>query len=176
MSSVDLSMESPLAIASRVAGLLQAGRRESTYKLATLMALIDFSLESTSEPDGTLPVPISEVVHRMVVYYWPQARPFHEGGSLRQTKTGASIPDRVSIVRRQLAQDGVRSPEAARESAHPAYLRLVASLRLTIAQQPLTHLQTVLPRGGAVIRNDFLFDASGFRKKMTQAELAAADP
>ena len=57
--------------------------------------------------------------------------------------------------------------EAAREAEHPDYVRLIRSLRPTVAQQPLTHLQTVPHVRDRDIRDDFLFDASGFHKKMT---------
>lgn len=152
---------------------MEIGRRESIYKLATLMALIDISVEAVDTDDEALNVSVEEIAHRVVAYYWPQIRPFHAEGRLRQAKSGASIPDRIAIVREQLGTQGVRSPEAARELDHPAYRHLISSLRLTIAQQPLTHLQNV-PSSIAHhdTGTDFLFDATRFRKKMTRAELS----
>ncbi len=41
-------------LAARVVQLVETGRRESTYKLATLMALIDICVEHSPAPDGTL--------------------------------------------------------------------------------------------------------------------------
>lgn len=155
-------------LAARVVQLVETGRRESTYKLATLMALIDICVEHSPAPDGTLTVPIDEISHRFVGYYWPQVRVFHQHGRLAQSRQGRSIPDKIADAKQVLLQDGLRTAEAAREVGHPAYRSLVRELRTTIAQQPLTHLQTV-PRSR--IRDDFLFDASEFHKKMMVTEI-----
>ncbi|QYB05658.1 HNH endonuclease [Rhodococcus sp. USK10] len=162
MTSLD-----PVDVAGRVVQLLESGRRESTYKLATLLALVDICVENRAAPDGSLMVPINEITHRIVAYYWPQVRVFNDHGRLSQNKSGRSVPDRIAEVRIQLATAGVRTAEAAREAEHPAYVRLIRSLRLTVAQQPLTHLQTVPHVRNGGTRDDFLFDASRFHKKMT---------
>ncbi|MEU2005575.1 HNH endonuclease [Rhodococcus sp. NPDC019627] len=161
----------PVDVAGRVVQLLESGRRESTYKLATLLALVDICVENTAAPDGSLMVPIDEITHRMVAYYWPQVRVFHNGGRLSQTKSGRSVPDRIADVRTQLAASGLRTAEAAREAEHPEYVKLIRSLRLTVAQQPLTHLQTIPHVRARHTRDDFLFEASDFHKKMTVDEV-----
>ncbi len=158
----------PLDVAGRVVQLLEAGRRNSTYKLATVMALVDICVENTAAPDGSLTVPIDEIAHRIIGYYWNQVRSFHRHGRLVQVRRGRSIPDRIAEVRGILISDGLRTAEAARESAHPVYRRLVRSVRLTIAQQPLTHLQTV-PHSAT--RDEFLYNAAGFYKKMTMSDV-----
>ncbi|ATQ32117.1 HNH endonuclease domain-containing protein [Rhodococcus ruber] len=158
----------PLDVAGRVVQLLETGRRESTYKLATVMALVDICVENTPAPDGSLAVPIDEITHRIVAYYWQQVRPFQQHGPLAQVKRGRSMPDRIAEARNDLIREGLRTAEAARAASHPSYQALVRSLRKTVAQYPLTHLQTVLDTR---IRDDFLFDASAFRKKMTVADV-----
>lgn len=158
----------PLDVAGRVVQLLEAGRRNSTYKLATVMALVDICVENTAAPDGSLTVPIDEITHRIIGYYWNQVRPFHRNGRLTQVTRGRSIPDRIAEARDVLLRDGLRTAEGARESGHPIYQRLVRSVRLTVAQQPLTHLQTV-PHSPAC--DEFLYDASGFHKKMTMGDV-----
>lgn len=158
----------PLDVAGRVVQLLETGRRESTYKLATVMALVDICVEYTPAPDGSLAVPIDEITHRIVASYWPQVRVFHHHGRLAQNRQGRSIPDRVAEVKEVLVREGLRTADAAREVGHPMYQRLVRSLRSTVAQQPLTHLQTV-PHSR--IRDDFLFDANDFHKKMTLGDV-----
>jgi hypothetical protein len=165
----------PITLASRVVTLFETGRRESTYKLATMMAIIDICVEADEAGDGTLAVPVNEIVHRLIAYYWPQARPFDNHALLRQTKTGEAIPDQVARTRAILEADSLRTAEAAREVRHPAYERLVRELRQKVAQQPLTHLQTA-EQSGSVLRDDFLFDATAFGKKMTRGEVEAADP
>ncbi|WP_068156351.1 HNH endonuclease domain-containing protein [Rhodococcus phenolicus] len=158
----------PLDVAGRVVQLLEAGRRNSTYKLATVMALVDICVENATAPDGSLMVPIDEIAHRVIGYYWNQVRSFHLHGRLAQVVRGRSIPDRIADARDVLLRDGLRTAEAAREACHPVYQRLVRSVRLTMAQQPLTHLQSV-PH--SQIRDEFLFDAAGFHKKMTVSDL-----
>ncbi|UQB74514.1 HNH endonuclease [Rhodococcus ruber] len=165
MSSASLD---PLDVAGRVVQLLETGRRESTYKPATVMALVDICVENTPAPDGSLAVPIDEIAHRIVAYYWRQVRPFQQHGPLTQVKRGRSMPDRIAETRNVLIGEGLRTAEAARDASQPAYHALVRSLRQTVAQQPLTHLQTV-PH--TRIRDDFLFDASAFHKKMTVADV-----
>ncbi|MFD6677665.1 HNH endonuclease domain-containing protein [Rhodococcus zopfii] len=165
MSFVELD---PLDIAGRVVQLLEVGRRNSTYKLATMMALVDICVENAAAPDGSLMVPVDEIAHRVIGYYWNQVRSFHRHGRLVQVVRGRSIPDRIADARDVLLCDGLRTAEAAREACHPAYERLVRSVRLTLGQQPLTHLQTV-PH--SCTRDEFLFDASGFHKKMTVGDL-----
>jgi hypothetical protein len=161
----------PVDVAGRVVQLLESGRRESTYKLATLLALVDICVENTAAPDGSLMVPIDEITHRIVAYYWPQVRVFHDGGRLSQTKSGRSMPDRIADVRTQLAASGLGTAEAAREAEHPEYMKLIRSLRLTVAQQPLTHLQTIPHVRARHTRDDFLFEALDFHKKMTVGEV-----
>ena len=112
----------------------------------------------------------------MVGYYWPQTRVFCDHGRLRQTKTGTSIPDRIARAQQTLAASGIRTPDAAHESRHPAYVGLIHSLELTVAQQPITHLQTVPHASRASASDDFMFDASLFHKKMTRSDLRRADP
>lgn len=158
----------PLDVAGRVVQLLEAGRRNSTYKLATVMALVDICVENTAASDGSLMVPVDEIAHRVIGYYWNQVRPFHRHGRLAQVVRGRSIPDRIADARDILLHDGLRTAEAAREACHPVYQRLLRSVRLTVAQQPLTHLQTVRH---SRTRDEFLFDASGFHKKMTVDDL-----
>ncbi|MDV6292334.1 hypothetical protein [Rhodococcus aetherivorans] len=158
----------PIDVAGRVVQLLETGRRESTYKLATVMALVDICVENAPAPDGSLAVPIDEITHRIVAYYWPQVRTFHRHGRLAQVKRGRSTPDRIAEARSALIGEGLRTAEAARNESHPTYRALVRSLRRTVAQQPVTHLQTV-PR--TRIRDEFLFDASEFRTKMTVADI-----
>lgn len=168
-----------MAFGQRLVALLETGQRQSTYKLATLMTLIDVCVENSPAADGTLAVPVQELAHRMIAYYWNQTRPYDEHGPLSQSKNGrASIPELVAPVRNTLMHNSIRTADAARESEDPKYLKLVRRVEHVVAQQPLTHLQTVPARGGgdAVGRQDFIFDASGLGKKMSRAALDAHGP
>jgi hypothetical protein len=66
-----------LRFAERLLALLNATRYSATYKLATLLALIDVTAERTG-PDGTAPatLPAKEVARRVIELYWPQTVPY----------------------------------------------------------------------------------------------------
>ena len=75
----------PLFLGQRVVAILETGLRTATYKLATLMALIEHCIENLPEhPDDMLQVPIPELAHRVFELYWRQVRPF-DGHELRQS-------------------------------------------------------------------------------------------
>lgn len=166
-----------MVFAQRLVALLESGRRVSTYKLATVTAIVDVCLENSAADDETLAIPVQELAHRVVAYYWPQVRPYLEHGRLSQNEqSGQSIPVQVALTRDQLIIKRIRTAEGAREREDPDYLRLVRRVELTLAQQPLTHLQTTPARGAVLGRQDFIFDATGLHKKMTRAELDAHGP
>ncbi len=78
----------PLLLGQRVVAILETGQRDATYKLATLMALIDHCIENLPQkPEDVLRVPLSEFAYRVLALYWPQIRAF-EGHELRQRRTG----------------------------------------------------------------------------------------
>src|SRR4051812_46736912 len=78
----------PLLLGQRLIAILEQGQRDATYKLATLMALIEHSIENLPpQPDDRLIVPIPELAHRVLALYWHQVRPF-EGYELAQRRTG----------------------------------------------------------------------------------------
>ncbi|WP_335335643.1 hypothetical protein [Mycolicibacterium neoaurum] len=75
----------PLLLGQRVVAILETGQRVATYKLASLMALIDHCLENLpAQPSDPLTVPIGALAHRVLDLYWRQFRPF-EGHELRQS-------------------------------------------------------------------------------------------
>jgi hypothetical protein len=68
--------DAALRFAERLLALLDATRYAATYKLATLLALIDVTAERTG-PDGTAPatLPAKEVARRVIELYWPPTVP-----------------------------------------------------------------------------------------------------
>ena len=112
-----------LRFAERLLALLDATRYSATYKLATLLALIDVAAERTG-PDGTAPgrLPAKEVARRVVELYWPQTVPY--GAAAR---AGARVLS-------QAPQDDIPAKLAAWRSAHQ--LRPGASLADARAADP----------------------------------------
>ncbi|HEY1917190.1 MAG TPA: HNH endonuclease domain-containing protein [Streptosporangiaceae bacterium] len=66
-----------LRFAERLLALLEATHYSATYKLATLLALMDVAAEQTG-PDGSPPDTLSarEVGRRVIELYWPQTIPY----------------------------------------------------------------------------------------------------
>jgi hypothetical protein len=171
-----------MVFVQRLVALLETGRRNSTYKLAVLLALIDIALERPAANDGTLAVPVREVAHRVVDYYWRQVRPYAEHGMLHQmaSRQTPAIPVFVAEAREQLAAKRIFTPAAARELGDPDYERAVSKVEMKLAANPLTYLQTPTAKMATAqassARIDFIFDASGFHNKMTRSELDAHGP
>src|SRR5690349_7455894 len=90
----------PLLLGQRVVAILESGQRVATYKLATLMALVDHCIENLPErPADSLTVPIPDLAHRVLQLYWRQVRPF-EGHDLRQSSGEKErIPRAVRALR-----------------------------------------------------------------------------
>ncbi|OZC49105.1 HNH endonuclease [Rhodococcus sp. RS1C4] len=158
-----------IAFVQRLVELVDTGRRESTYKLATLTALIDVCVENEAAHNGTLAVPVQELAHRIIAYYWPQVRAYDERIVLSQNKSsGRTIP---VLVARYKASTAFTTAEAAREVEDEHYVALVRDVELTVARQPLTHFHTPAGRNNDFANDDFVFDARGFHKKMSRTHL-----
>jgi hypothetical protein len=72
-----MAEDEALQFAQRLLALLDATRYSATYKLATLLALIDAAAERTA-PDGAAPATLSakDVGRRVIELYWPQTIPY----------------------------------------------------------------------------------------------------
>ena len=165
---------SPIQVGQRISAMLTSGKRSTTYKLATLMALIDFSLEHV--PDDTqsaVSIPIVDLADRVIEYYWPQVRPypfqtdFH--GVLRQGngKSEAILKD-VERLRASAGMSAVVSPAAAK-SLLPEYEKYQKKIAHTLAKMPLSHLQT--PESAGQIKDSFLFEDDWLHQDITLSAL-----
>jgi hypothetical protein len=112
-----------LRFAERLLALLDATRYSATYKLATLLALIDVTAGRTA-PDGTAPGMLSakEVGRRVIELYWPQTVPY-----------GAAAHAAPRVLS-QAPQNDIPAKLAAWRSAH--HLRPGASLHDACAADP----------------------------------------
>ena len=162
----------PLRLGQRVVAILETGLRTATYKLATLMALIDYCLENMPErPDDPLRVPIPDLAHRVLDIYWQQVRPF-DGHELRQsTQPRARILVGTNALREAA---GIKhtsvSVDIARLRAPDAYRSAIDEIALCLAQQPLHRLQR-LP--GALTSDPFLYDDSFLHDQVSRSTLRA---
>jgi hypothetical protein len=150
--------------------VLQHGLRTSTYKLATMSAIVDYSVEHRPpEPAAELDVSISELARRVIELYWRQTEPF-DGIQLRQsTSPQPRILDAINALRRAAgARDGGASIAEASERVPGVYRRVVIDVSICIAQQPLPRLQR-LPGSAKSIA--FLYDDSFLHDKVKLSEL-----
>ncbi len=162
----------PLLLGQRVVAILETGLRTATYKLATLMALIDHCIENMPErPGDALWVPIPDLAHRVLEIYWQQVRPF-DGSELRQsTQPRARILIAANVLRETAGVDQASvSVDIARLRAPAAYRSAVDEITLCLAQQPLHRLQK-LP--GASASEPFLYDDSFLHDHISRSTLRA---
>lgn len=161
----------PLLLGQRVVAILETGQRDATYKLATLMALIDHSIENLpSRPEDSLVVPIPALAHRVLALYWQQVRPF-EGHELRQRRTGtkARITDAAKALRLASSSGATGlSLEVAMMRSPAEYQAAIAKISLALAKQPLPRLQK-LP--GYPASDPFLYDDSFLGENVSMRQL-----
>jgi hypothetical protein len=153
------SRSDPLLLGQRTVAIVETGLRSATYKLATLMALIDYAVEHIPEDSGArLDVPIPDLAHRVLELYWQQVRPF-EGRELRQSsQIRARIPQAALNLRSAARVGAARTSLAVAASRAPAnYEDAIDKVTLCLAQQPLFRLQR-LP--GTTASDCFLYDDS----------------
>jgi HNH endonuclease len=149
----------PLALGQRVVAVLETGARTATYKLATLMALIDYAVEHLpADPQDQLRVPLQDLAYRVIALYWHQVRPF-EGQYLRQsTQPVARILRAVEELRSESGAGRLGlALDIAKSRAPEAFQRTIDTVLLTLVQQPVHRLQK-LP--GSTRSEPFLYDDS----------------
>jgi len=161
----------PLLLGQRVVAILETGQRDATYKLATLMALIEHCIENLPDrPTDSLRVPIPDLAHRVLAIYWRQVRLF-EGHELVQRRTGrrARITDATKELRSAAgAGNSALSLEVAMMRAPEAYRRAIDKIVIALAKQPLPRLQK-LP--GSKISDPFLYDDSFLGENVSRRTL-----
>jgi len=169
---VDGDAADPLLLGQRVVAILETGLRTATYKLATLVALIDHCIENMPErSDDVLRVPIPGLAHRVLEIYWQQVRPF-DGKELHQsTQPRARMLIATNALRDAagIKQTGA-SVEIAKLRAPAAYRSAIDEITLCLAQQPLHRLQK-LP--GSSTSDPFLYDDSFLHDQVSRSTLRA---
>ena len=150
--------DDPLALGQRIVAILETGARTATYKLATLMALLEHCVENLpANPDDELRVPLHDLAARVIDLYWPQVRSFENRDLKQSTQPVAKIPSAVRELRAASgAGDGGMSLAVATLRDQEAYARALDTVSLTLVQQPIHRLQK-LPNGSG---EPFLYDDS----------------
>ena len=149
-----------LQFAERVIALVDSGKKSATYKLATLLALMDVAAEHTT-PDGGPPSELSarDVGRRVVELYWPQSRafPMPDGPPVLRQSAQNDIPRKLAAFR---TTHGLRATAPLAEAASAApegWSRLERELIEVVIRMPLPKLQR-FGDGSRAVEDRFLYD------------------
>ena len=163
----------PLALGRQIIDILVTGKKTSTYKLATLYALIDCCIERVPDnPAASIDVPLDDLTARVIDLYWPQSRrlKWNADRPLRQAAEGSEILDAVTDLR-DTAHAGTNMPLADAISRAPdIYAQTFKKVKRTLVRYPLVLLQT-LPGD----TNAILYDDTWMKKKLSVATIDLSD-
>jgi len=159
-----MAEDEALQFAERLLALLDATRYSATYKLATLLALIDTAAERTA-PDGAAPATLSakDVGRRVIELYWPQTIPYgtaaHGEPRVLSQAPQNDIPAKLAAWRVARRLPPGASLEDARASDPEGWQLLEADLLAVVIGMPLAKLQRF--GGGRRASEDrFIYDFS----------------
>ncbi|OZE36157.1 MULTISPECIES: HNH endonuclease [unclassified Rhodococcus (in: high G+C Gram-positive bacteria)] len=162
----------PLTLGQHLVSVLDTGARVATYKLAVLVALLEFSVENVPDyHSSAVDVDLDDLAARVVGLYWRQVRDF-DGHYLRQsTQARATIPDAVREFARATATAGRETPLDIASRRNPDLFReMIKKVKLVLATQPLYRLQRV---PGGYAGESFLYDDSWMSAKMGMTTVLA---
>lgn len=151
--------DSTLDFGQRLLALLDTGSFTTSYKYATLLALIDEVMAGVG-PDGAPPriVRGRAVARRVFALYWPQARPFSARGPLRQSNVAGDIVSKIAATRADLGIAEHVGLARARLQ-HPAAIdELEARVEKTVLRYPLPLLQWFGSGGASATEDRFVYD------------------
>jgi len=150
---------SPVDLATRLVNVLVTEQRESTYKEAFVVGLIQECADG-GEPEF---VSLLSMANRFIDLYWQQLNAFPSDEILRQVRKGDQrIPSQILNLKGASVHPKEWRPGKPRTSSrYQATQKRIAQL---IAQLPATHLQNPGGLGGS---NDFIFDSSWLWDKVT---------
>lgn len=157
MSSPGEGPEDAIAFGQRLLSLLDTGSFTTTYKYATLLAIIDQTLAhvgSKGQPPRRLPVAV--LGERVLELYWQQARPFGESGPLRQGMRG-DVPSRIGALRRDLELPSGARLEVTRKQHPDQIAALQQEVTDTVGRYPVPLLQRFGP-GRTAEEDRFVYD------------------
>jgi hypothetical protein len=153
-----------LRFAERLLVLLDEARYSATYKLATLLALIDVVAQSTG-PGGALPDSVSgkEVGRRVVELYWPQTVPYgapaHSEPRVLSQAAQNDIPSKLAAWRVAHHLGPGSSLEQACAADPAGWAALEAELVAVVIGMPLAKLQRS-GKGQHFSEDRFIYDFS----------------
>jgi len=167
-----------LPFAERLLALLDATRYSATYKLATLLALIDVAAERVA-PDGSAPEMLSgkEIGRRVIELYWPQTVPYGSviGGQPKVLAQAPQmdIPSKLAVWRTDHHLSWGASLEDARAVDPFGWAKPEADLLAIVIGMPLAKLQR-FGDGHRSVEERFIYDFS-WREEVGHSTVARPD-
>lgn len=155
--------------AEQLLSLVDTGRTSSTYKLATLLALIDVAVESTDPVTGApTRIRAKRVAERVVELYWPQSAVYGavSGGALVQSPQAGVIPARLADWRQRHGIGGRATLDDARRVDPAGWEDLKNDLIARVLQMPIPRLQR-FGDGRHAAERRFIFDFAWHDKEST---------
>ena len=156
----------PVELAEKIINLLDSARHSTTYKWATLDAIVQVVTENV-QPDGQMPRSISgkAVGSKVLDVYWRQSIPFSatkEGLNLflKQSTGPGDIPARIAKFRLDNDLTAVNDSLSIARNRHPQELAALAQLvQDTVIRMPLPKLQR-FGDGASAVEKRFLYEYS----------------
>ena len=154
----------------RLLDLVRTGARTTTYKPATLLAMIDV-LAAQADATGGVPdeIVLRDLGERVVALYWPQVRAYagmdREAFVLRQIRDrnkGSVILDAVRQLYEASTRIEVHSPDRAAVALPREYREAVARVTRNLTLYPLRLLQVPARRGPGGAYDRLLYDDGVF--------------
>ena len=131
-------------LVQRLLLIINEGQREATYKLALLLALIDWCTTNSANNSPNR-IPTSELAERVLALYWDQVLPYHppKGRNALVLKQGNKplILSTVAGLRR--AAGNTTSLTQTKRRFATEYQRAVRAIDRVLADQPIPRLQIV---------------------------------
>ena len=159
-----MAHDDALRFAERLLALLDATRYVATYKLATLLALIDVAAERAGA-DGTAPATLAakDVGRRVIELYWPQTVPYgavaHTEPRVLSQAPQNDIPTKLAAWRAAHRLPPGASVEDARAADPGSWQQLEADLVAVVIGMPLAKLQR-FGEGRRSSEDRFIYDFS----------------
>lgn len=168
-----MPQDDALQFAERVIALVDSGRKSATYKLATILALIDDAAAHTTIDAGP-PSVLSgkEVARRVIELYWPQTRAYQldaQGKSVLRQSPQNDIPAKLAAFRHAHDLEAGAPLEDGRRRDPAAWDALERELIAVVIGMPLAKLQRF--GEGRVVNDDRFVYEFGWPDEVGQSRV-----
>lgn len=156
-----------IQLGQQITSLLTVGRRQSTYKFALVMALMDYCIENLpTNETKSLKVDIKRLADYVIAYYWPQVEIYGKSPLFHGQSTNTTITK--AIQKYKLECPKFKSASIAKER-DAGYLKLQKRIAFELASNPISYLQSQV--SSTTGKQHLLYNLSWEPGKVNQAQL-----